>query len=80
MPRPTPCFEAAWDGGVRYFDTAPLYGLGLAETRLNRFLRGKPRDAYVLSTKVGRLLAGGDAGDAGRAGQVVRRPSPQGGL
>ena len=48
--------EAAWAGGVRYFDTAPLYGLGLSETRLNRFLRGKPRDAYVLSTKIGRLL------------------------
>ena len=46
----------AWDGGVRYFDTAPLYGLGLSETRLNRFLRGKKRDDYVLSTKVGRLL------------------------
>ncbi|MCC6303742.1 MAG: aldo/keto reductase [Rhodobacteraceae bacterium] len=48
--------EAAWAGGVRYFDTAPLYGLGLAETRLNRFLRGRPRGGYVLSTKVGRLL------------------------
>ena len=48
--------ERAWEAGVRYFDTAPLYGLGLAETRLNRFLRDKPRDAYVLSTKVGRLL------------------------
>lgn len=48
--------EAAWAGGVRYFDTAPLYGLGLSETRLNRFLRGKPRDAYVLSTKIGRLF------------------------
>lgn len=47
---------AAWEGGVRYFDTAPLYGLGLSETRLNRFLRDKPRDAYVLSSKVGRLL------------------------
>jgi D-threo-aldose 1-dehydrogenase len=47
---------AAWDGGVRYFDTAPLYGLGLSETRLNRLLRGKPRDAYVLSTKIGRIL------------------------
>ncbi|MGR3343473.1 MAG: aldo/keto reductase [Paracoccaceae bacterium] len=46
----------AWEGGVRYFDTAPLYGYGLSETRLNRFLRDKPRDAYVLSTKVGRLL------------------------
>jgi len=48
--------ERAWDLGVRYYDTAPLYGFGLSETRLNRFLRGKPRDAYVLSTKVGRLL------------------------
>lgn len=48
--------EAAWAGGARYFDTAPLYGLGLSETRFNRFLRGKPRDEYVLSTKVGRLL------------------------
>jgi D-threo-aldose 1-dehydrogenase len=46
----------AWDSGLRYFDTAPLYGLGLSETRLNRFLRGKPRDEYVLSTKVGRLM------------------------
>jgi D-threo-aldose 1-dehydrogenase len=48
--------DAAWETGARYFDTAPLYGLGLAETRLNRFLRGKKRDDYVLSSKVGRLL------------------------
>lgn len=48
--------RAAWELGCRYLDTAPLYGLGLAETRLNHFLRDKPRDAYVLSTKVGRLL------------------------
>lgn len=48
--------EKAWETGIRYFDTAPLYGLGLAETRLNRFLKGKPRDDYVLSTKVGRLM------------------------
>ncbi|MFA3917628.1 aldo/keto reductase [Ruegeria hyattellae] len=48
--------DAAWDGGVRYYDTAPLYGLGLAETRLNPFLRGKPRSDYVLSSKVGRLV------------------------
>lgn len=48
--------DRAWEAGVRYYDTAPLYGLGLSETRLNRFLRGKPRDAYVLSTKIGRLL------------------------
>jgi len=48
--------EAAWEIGSRYFDTAPLYGLGLAETRMNRFLKGKNRDDYVLSTKAGRLM------------------------
>lgn len=47
---------ASWEAGVRYFDTAPLYGLGLSETRLNPFLRGKDRDSYVLSSKVGRIL------------------------
>ena len=46
----------AWEGGVRYFDTAPLYGLGLSETRINQFLRDKPRDDYVISTKIGRHL------------------------
>lgn len=46
----------AWSLGVRYFDTAPLYGFGLAEQRLGQFLRGQPRDSYVISTKVGRLL------------------------
>jgi D-threo-aldose 1-dehydrogenase len=48
--------DAAWDGGVRYYDTAPHYGLGLSETRLGAALADRPRDAYVLSTKVGRLL------------------------
>jgi D-threo-aldose 1-dehydrogenase len=47
---------AAWDAGARYYDTAPLYGLGLSETRLNPFLRAHPRDEITLSTKVGRLL------------------------
>jgi D-threo-aldose 1-dehydrogenase len=47
---------AAWSLGLRHFDTAPLYGLGLAETRLNRFLRDKPRDSYLLATKIGRVL------------------------
>lgn len=46
----------AWDSGIRYFDTAPMYGLGLAETRINPFLRTKNRDDYVLGGKVGRLL------------------------
>jgi D-threo-aldose 1-dehydrogenase len=48
--------EAAWEGGIRYFDTAPHYGLGLSEQRLGRALQGKPRDEYTISTKVGRLL------------------------
>jgi aryl-alcohol dehydrogenase-like predicted oxidoreductase len=46
----------AFDAGVRYFDTAPHYGLGLSERRLGAALRARPRDDYVLSTKVGRLL------------------------
>lgn len=48
--------HAAWDAGIRYFDTAPHYGLGLSERRLGRALAVYPRDEYVLSTKVGRLL------------------------
>ncbi|MFN0192861.1 MAG: aldo/keto reductase [Aestuariivirga sp.] len=48
--------DAAWKAGIRYYDTAPLYGLGLSETRLNHFLRGKKRQDYVISTKVGRRL------------------------
>lgn len=54
---------AAWDAGIRYFDTAPLYGHGRSEERLGRFLRGRPRDGFAISTKVGRLLvpAGDDA-------------------
>lgn len=47
---------AAWDAGVRHFDTAPHYGAGLAEHRLGRHLRTHPRDAYTLSTKIGRIL------------------------
>jgi D-threo-aldose 1-dehydrogenase len=48
--------DTAWDSGIRYFDTAPHYGLGLSERRLGRFLATKPRGDFVLSTKVGRLL------------------------
>jgi len=48
--------DAAWSAGCRHYDTAPLYGFGLSETRFNGFLRAKPRDSYVLSTKIGRLL------------------------
>ena len=49
-------FAAAWDIGIRYFDTAPLYGDGLGELRTSAGLRQKPRNEYVLSSKVGRLL------------------------
>lgn len=48
--------RAAWDAGVRYVDTAPFYGLGAAERRVGDALRDQPRDGWVLSTKVGRLL------------------------
>jgi D-threo-aldose 1-dehydrogenase len=48
--------DAAWRAGIRYFDTAPHYGLGLSERRLGKLLRAYPRDEYVISTKVGRLI------------------------
>lgn len=48
--------DAAWDAGIRFFDTAPLYGAGLAEIRLGEALAKRPRDAYVLATKVGRIV------------------------
>lgn len=57
--------DAAWDAGIRTFDTAPHYGLGLSERRLGAALRGRPRESYTISTKVGRLLvpADGDGDD-----------------
>lgn len=48
--------DAAWQAGIRAFDTAPHYGVGLAERRLGEFLSGQPRAEYAVSTKVGRLL------------------------
>jgi len=48
--------DAAWDAGIRYFDTAPLYGHGVSERRLGRALAARSRSEYVLSTKVGRVL------------------------
>ncbi|MFJ8671880.1 aldo/keto reductase [Streptomyces sp. NPDC093589] len=48
--------SAAWEHGIRYFDSAPFYGAGLAEIRLGEVLSQHPRDAYVLSTKVGRVI------------------------
>lgn len=57
--------QAAWNAGVRLYDTSPFYGFGLSEYRLGRFLRGKNPADYVISTKVGRVLtaAGGVRAD-----------------
>jgi D-threo-aldose 1-dehydrogenase len=60
--------EAAWDAGIRAFDTAPHYGVGLSECRIGRFLAGRPRGDYVLSTKVGRLLEPADGDVDGAEG------------
>jgi D-threo-aldose 1-dehydrogenase len=68
--------ERAWSLGVRYFDTAPLYGFGLAERRLGNFLRQQERDSFAISTKVGRLLrsAAAAAEDAHYKGTPAERP------
>ena len=67
--------EAAWKSGMRYFDTAPLYGLGLSETRINHFLRGKKRSDYIVSTKVGRLLQACDPKQRTGIGKFFATPS-----
>ena len=56
---------AEWDAGLRYFDTAPLYGFGLSERRLGAFLQTRPREEFIISTKVGRVLKA----NAGHHGQ-----------
>lgn len=48
--------EAAWNAGVRFYDTSPWYGLGISERRLGLILKDKPREEYTLSTKIGRIL------------------------
>ncbi|WP_339114887.1 aldo/keto reductase [Thioclava sp. GXIMD2076] len=53
--------STAWEAGIRYFDVAPHYGLGVAERRYGQFLHHQPRDSFVLSSKVGRLLKAGPA-------------------
>lgn len=71
--------DAAWAGGIRYFDTAPHYGIGLSERRLGAALRDRPRSEYAVSTKVGRLLeptdayAGGDDLENGFAVPATHR-------
>jgi D-threo-aldose 1-dehydrogenase len=65
---------AAWQRGVRLFDTAPLYGSGLSERRVGAALRDRQRDELVLSTKVGRLLEPGGEADPMFSGAPVARP------
>ena len=72
--------EAAWDDGIRYFDNAPFYGAGLAEIRMGRALASKPRDQYVISTKVGRVILDEveqvSARDLGEKGEVFKYGRP----
>ncbi len=65
---------AAWDAGVRYVDTAPFYGVGAAERAAGDALRDKPRDEWVLSTKVGRLLRPRSGGGGATDGRLAPMP------
>lgn len=49
--------EAAWEAGIRYFDTSPWYGLGISEHRMGMFLKSKKKEEYTISTKIGRILS-----------------------
>lgn len=64
---------AAWECGIRYFDTSPHYGIGVSERRIGRLLIGKPRAEFTLSTKVGRILVPQDA--AGRLDGAFKVPA-----
>ncbi len=66
---------AAWDFGIRYFDTAPHYGAGRSERRIGEFLRAHPRDEWVISTKVGRLIRAAQPGGADDFGFVGETPT-----
>lgn len=72
--------EAAWNDGIRYFDNAPFYGAGLAEIRMGETLKGKPRNEYVISTKVGRVILDEvedvSARDLGEKGEVFKYGRP----
>ena len=61
--------NAAWENGIRYFDTAPLYGSGMAEERLGKFLKEKKRNEFTVSTKVGRLVVQSPMGNEKFKGQ-----------
>jgi D-threo-aldose 1-dehydrogenase len=69
--------ERAWSLGVRFFDTAPLYGFGLAERRLGSFLRQQKRDSFAISTKVGRLLRSATAAPEDDHYKVTPAERPQ---
>jgi aryl-alcohol dehydrogenase-like predicted oxidoreductase len=60
----TATVERAYAAGIRFFDTAPLYGYGVAERRLGHVLQRRPRGDFILATKVGRLLRRGAPPDA----------------
>jgi D-threo-aldose 1-dehydrogenase len=64
---------AAWESGIRYFDTAPHYGIGQSERRFGEFRRQQARDAFTLSTKVGRLLV--EQEPAGRTDEAFQVPA-----
>ena len=59
--------ERSWEAGIRFYDTAPLYGHGLAEIRVGKALRRKPREELTLASKVGRLLRAGAPPEPGQA-------------
>ncbi len=63
--------QRAYESGITYFDTAPIYGFGRSERRMGRALAGIPRDQFVISTKVGRLLEPSDGGPGSGEIQVV---------
>lgn len=67
--------EAAWDAGVRLYDTSPSYGIGMSERRLGVVLSGKPRDEFILSTKIGRILEADPSLGVHNAGQWFDAPS-----
>lgn len=68
-------FEAAWDAGVRYFDTAPHYGLGLSERRLGELLAEHDRSEFTISTKVGKLLVPNPGGEDSQDDQGFAVPA-----
>ena len=74
------CLQVAWDRGFRYFDTAPMYGSGVSERRLGQSLSNWPREQYLLSTKVGRLVRPGHPDDGVHRCRVDLRLLPRRGV